>query len=188
MKAIIITRAIQERPDFEELRALLDSTNILKIAINLIPIKANIRLFMDWFEWELYTNPFYDSEQLVTHSGGIGGMTYDGVEYPPIPEELQKRYMFFDTAEKPCTLNPHELFTYPSSLGAGLDLAYKIGVKELLLISDNNIIEDGIKFFNGYCETTKLITDFYNKQIKVYQFSDGNFNLPVKTIKDFINA
>ena len=173
MKAIIITRALDESPDSEGLRALLNATDILKIAINTVDVKANIRLFMDTQLWQNYTNY---SEFMLTTTRGL----------TLIPEEQQNKFNYFNIEKMPCTDENTELFCMLGSLGASLDLAYKMGVKELLLVADNNVIEDDKAFFKGYREQAKDVADFYNTKMNIYQFSLGNFNLPVKTIKDFI--
>ena len=173
MKAIIITRAIDESPDSEKIRAFLNNTNIIKIAVNTANCKANIRLFVDCQHWKQYLNY---PEQLMTRAEGLN----------LIPKEQQERFIFFNHTKTPCTKDNTELFIYPSSMGACIDLAYKLGVTDLLLIADNKIVEDGKAFFKGYCQQSKDVTDFYNTKMNIYQFSNGNFNLPVKSIKDFI--
>jgi hypothetical protein len=173
MKAIIITRAIEESKDSEELRTLLDNTDILKIAINNANCKADIRLFLDYWYWE-------EHEKL---SGKMMTRVNDCIS-----KENHEKFIFFNVTKTPCTKDNTELFVCNSSLDTAIDLAYKIGITELLLIADNNIVEDGIKFFKGFIEGIKRIVDFYNTKMNIYQFTQGNLNLKIKTVKEFINA
>jgi len=175
MKAAIITRALYERPESQENRTLLNSSDIFKIAVNTVDVKANIRLFMDTQHWKHYLKY---PEFLLTTARGL----------QLIPEKNQDKFNYFNFEKNPCTSENTELFGMLGSLGASIDLAYKLGVKDLLLVADNRITEDGEMFKNGYCEQARLVTDFYNTKMNVYQFTQGDFNLPVKSIKDFINA
>lgn len=72
----------------------------------------------------------------------------------------------------------HNLYMYGGTITAGIDFAIKQGAKDILLIADNTVY-------------TKKHQDNINKGIEhfradIYQYSKGNFNLPVKKIKDFI--
>ena len=61
-------------------------------------------------------------------------------------------------------------------------IEYLIGKKysEILIIGDNSVHSE--VFRNEIkAEIDKLI-----QKVKIYQYSDGNFNLPVKTVRDFI--
>lgn len=173
MKAIIITRAVNENIDSEKLTALLSDTEVLKIALNKTVCTCDIRLFLDWFIWDKVKGL---GGQLMTISTGL----------KRIPEEFHKDFIFFNGTKMPCTADESELLVCNSSLDTAIDLAFKIGVTDLLLIADNNIIEDDISFFKGFLEGIKMVTDFYNTKMNVYQFSKGNFNLPVMDLESFI--
>jgi len=181
-KAIIITRAIDESPNPKELRALLDSSKILKIAINNVECKADIRIFLDWWFWRDFKKL---GGKLMTRSEAIGTKYKPSLSY--VPKEEQDNFIFFNCTKEPCTENETELFVCNSTLDTSIDFLYKLGVKEVLLIADNKIIEDGINFHKGFCEQMKKVVDFYSTKINIYQFSKGNFNVPVKTLKQFTN-
>lgn len=170
MKTIIITRAINEGYP-KEYKEILERSNINKIAVNKVDVKSNVRIFLDCHHWKDY---LHFEEQLITRGTN------------EIPKKYRDRFLFFKQVKKPCTECGKELFCFPSSLGSAIDLAYKLGTKELLLVADNNIIEDNIYFYNGFMEQTKKIVYFYKTKMNIYQFSNGNLNILVKTIEEFV--
>ena len=66
-----------------------------------------------------------------------------------------------------------------STIIAGVDYLILKGFDEILIVGDNNV--NSLNFQN---EVKKEIDNLSSK-IKIYQYSDGNFNLKVKCIKDF---
>lgn len=177
-KAIIITRAIKEHPDFKEIRMFLQQTDVFKIAVNHAGAKGNIRLFVDWFHWREYLR--YE-EQLVTNVVGCIGLS----DHPPIPPEYHERFFFFKAGRTIGSSDIQELCVFPSSLGAAMDLAYKMGYQEILLLADNKVKIDGVNFLPGFKEQSDFVVSEYAKRIKVCQYTYGEFSLPVESLEDF---
>lgn len=173
-KVIIITRAIEDSPDSENIRALINNSNLLKIAINYANVVADIRLFLDFWLWK-------DLEpmggKMMTRSQGMLN----------IPKWHHRKFIFFNMTKQPCSPDKSELLLCNSSLDTSIDLAYKMGTQELLLVADNNIVEDGVNFLEGFCESVKKVTNFYNDRMNLYQFGKGNLDLPVKSVESFVN-
>jgi hypothetical protein len=149
----------------------IDKSSILKIAVNRADYQSNYRLFYDSFHWRSYFDHI-KNEIFVTRK----------LESENINNK--ENFMFFEDALTPCTSNSNELFMEHSSLIPSIDLAIKLGGKDILLIADNNV--DNINFLKEVFEPeiNKTIQEF-REYANIYQFSKGNFNLPVKSIEEF---
>ncbi len=66
-----------------------------------------------------------------------------------------------------------------STIIAGVDYLISKGFEEILIVGDNKV--NSLNFQN---EVKKEI-DILSSKIKLYQYSKGNFNLHVKSIKEF---
>ena len=66
-----------------------------------------------------------------------------------------------------------------STIIAGVDYLILKGFDEILIVGDNRV--NTVKF---QCEVNKEM-DKLSAENRIYQYSDGNFNLKVKSIKDF---
>lgn len=74
-----------------------------------------------------------------------------------------------------------------STILAGIDYLISKKYDEILIVGDNKVnhsrFQDLVK-----TEIDKIgVNEWVNKGIKIYQYSKGNFNLPVKSIPEFCN-
>ena len=99
-------------------------------------------------------------------------------------KKFESRFeLFYNCASSQMSDNKNELFFTSGSIIPAIDYCLKNDSKKILLIADNKVYS---KIFQ------KNIKDAVNKMnnisddINIYQFSDGNFDLEIKSIKDFI--
>jgi hypothetical protein len=163
MKALILTRC----PVSDDDRAFVNQSNVLKIAVNRADFKADYRLFADWFHWQDYLKY---PEKLITRN----------------KSEITNKDKFLFYEFSGIKTDKEDLYFAHTSLIPAIDFAAKIlKATEILLVADNKIKDD-----YGFTEAAET---GINESLKLfnanlYQFSNGNFNLKTKTIKDFINV
>lgn len=77
-----------------------------------------------------------------------------------------------------------EIIFKGSTIVAAIEFLILSGYKEILLVADNTIHDEWFK--NRVNKEIDKINK-QNKNIKIYQFSNGNFNLDIKSVEDFTN-
>lgn len=70
-----------------------------------------------------------------------------------------------------------------STVVAGIEYLYLQGYDEILIVGDNSV--HGADFIKCVNIGIKTLKDIY-KKLKLYQFSDGYFEMPVMSIKNFL--
>lgn len=126
--------------------------------------KADVRLFHDHVYWKSYlektTEPLISSFLVNNH----------------------ERFIFkYKIGNSPNSQDKEELYFKEGSIIPAIDYCIKIvGANEILLIADNTAHNK--EFQERINEAIKQF------KVNIYQFTAGNFNLPVKSIKDFIQC
>lgn len=76
------------------------------------------------------------------------------------------------------------IFFKGSTMVCAIEYLISKGYTDILIVGDNTVHQD---FF---MERIKKEIDFIqevNSDVKIFQYSNGNFNLPTKTVEQFIN-
>lgn len=171
MKAFVLTRCDSVLP--EDVK-IIQSSNIFKVCVNNASYNCNYRLFHDYSHYDGFVK--YFSEPLITSYHAL-----QSVERTEI-QKTGRFSLFYNTTDIPNTKNKNELFFATGSIIPSIDYCIKNGASEVLLVADNNVYSDNFK--DGINKAlNKLIT-----HSNIYQFSNGNFKLPIKSIKDFIES
>lgn len=169
MKCLILTRV---ETSTEE-KTLVNQSKLFKLAVNTANYKADLRLFHDSQYWQMYLDNY--PETLVTRAK----------ESLLIPDHA--RFIFYNDALEPCTENKEELYFEQSSLICSIDFAIKLGFTDILLVADNNV--DNINFTKDLFESEiNRIIKRFTPYANIYQFSDGNFDLPVMSVGKFLQV
>lgn len=161
-KVMILTKV----PVSVDTRDFVDSCDVFKICVNWCNFKGDVRIFHDadlykWYE-EKYTEP------LITHNWVINKV------------DKSKYSLLYGSTPKLNTQNKEELYQSAGTMGKAMDLCVKYGAKKILLIADNTA--HSLAFRNQVNDVLCRLSDYAS----FYQFSDGNFLCPVKSIEDFI--
>ena len=170
-KCFILTRcdAITEQE-----KQLINNSNIFKMAVNYAHYNSNCRLFHDYSFWNKYVG--YFSESLITsyhikHSEDLQQAKDTG-----------RFILFYETSTMPVIEKIDTLHFDSSSIIPAINYCTLQGFTEILLIADNtaydNILQQDIN---------KAIAK-YKDIANIYQYSNGNFILPIKTIEEFIRC
>ena len=67
-----------------------------------------------------------------------------------------------------------------STIICALEWLKSKGYDEILIVGDNSVNHEGFR------NEVNLWIDQYGQEINIYQYSKGNFNLPLKNITDFV--
>jgi hypothetical protein len=71
-----------------------------------------------------------------------------------------------------------------STIVSCVEYLISVGIKEILIVGDNTVHSE---VFKNRINAELLIIRQKNQNVKVYQYRKGNFYLPVKSVKHFIN-
>jgi hypothetical protein len=135
---------------------LLKNTDIVKYALN---------------QHAQYLNPTY---RICSDYGVIGNLL---VNYP------QEIITIRDWAYNPRLIYAGQIQFRGSTMVACIEYLISKGYKKILIVGDNTVhqvfFQDRIK-----TEIKRILQE--NSVIEIYQYSNGNFNLPTMTVKQFI--
>ena len=170
MKAIVVTRQINDL--LPEDKFILDITKIFKIAVNYANVNnPNYRLFHDYGHYRWYFNNFNENNFIV----------------PEIAKKLTDKFkctervhLFYKPVKESNTNNDNELYFQMGSIVPSIDFCIKQGATQILLIANNKVHHEEFK------KQIRRAVDNLKQHCNIYQHSQGNFNLPVVSIKDFI--
>lgn len=169
MKAFVLTRC---NTISEEDIQLIQSSDIFKICVNNAEYNCNYRLFHDYSHYANFVK--YFPEPLITSYHALQCVEKTAIQ------KTNRFVMFYNTSDIVNSKNSNELFFSTGSIIPSIDYCIKQGYKDIILVADNNVYSDNFK--TKINEAISKLT----KHSNIYQFSNGNFNLPVKSIKEFI--
>ena len=148
MKAIILTYA----PVTDREKSLINKSNLLKIAVNHAPYKADYRVIRDCF-YDSYKNY---SDKLIFLDGYIIKQT--------------------DTPN-----DNNGLYFMGGSITTAIDFTIQQGATDIILIANNTVNGEDFQ----QCINKGIIE--LKKYANLYKYTeDGNFDLPFKSIKEFM--
>lgn len=171
MKSLILTRV----ETTAEVKTLVNKSNILKIAVNRAEYKAHIRVFHDAHHWQSYLDY---PEFLVTR---VLNSVTDCVMTEEVPKELHNRFCFYADSER---FQINKLLMIGCSLTPAIDLAIKLGSKEILLIADGDVGTSGFVPEIFIPEMNRAFKKL-RKHANIYMFQKGFYDLPVMNIREF---
>lgn len=167
-KCLILTRCENVT---EEEKQLIECSDIFKIAVNYAPYKSQTRLFHDYAFWQGYVSAF--TEPLITSFH----MKHDKALQEA--KATNRFISFYETSENPDLSEDDILHFQGGSLTPTINYTIKQKYSEILIVADNTAYD---KYFQE--EINKAISK-YKDLANIYQFKNGNFNLPIKSIKEF---
>ena len=179
MKALILTRQLEEYPELQE---QMEEADMLKIAVNHSPCKADYRVFHDYNKWYEYNKEKYTKrgEKLVTVYGGLLVMPeYIWMYYKPLgyPSFCNDKNEVIKDHKKG---GVQELYFDSGSIIPAIDLATRLGAGEILIFADNTVYNT--EFKERIIKAILKLKDFSD----LYCFKeDNNFNLPYKSFSAF---
>ena len=179
LKSIIITRAIHELEESElnEVKTLLNSTNIIKICVNFVQYVGDIRVFHDHYYYPMYIK--YPEKIIVTNKRVLN--KYE------IEEKDKDRVILYEKINLPFQREDGKLWFRSSSLTTAIDLSYSwLGVTECLLLATNEIDPNNknfnkIPFEEQMQDNVSIFPNLYSYK------EENNFKLQYKSLIDFIN-
>lgn len=169
-KAIVITRAIDNCSDEE--KQLIDDCDLFKVAVNRANAKTNVRLFHDYSWAKMYATEYI--EPLISNTNCEKYTNKIGYK-----ERFKMFYMPIFCCNHP---DKDKLFFHYGSLTPSIDYCIKNGYIDILLIADNNVYTD--EFRTNINWAINKLSQYCN----LYQHTNGNFELPVLSIEEFING
>lgn len=165
MKALILTRV----ETTAEVKALVNNSNIVKIAVNHADYIADYRIFNDWGYWRSF---LCYPEKMYTNS------------IAKLPEKYKDRFSLFTLSNRPNTKDKNKLYMQSSSLTLAIDFAIKLGAKDILLIADGDVGTSGF-LPQLFIPQMNIAFKKLRKHANIYMFQKGFYDLPVMSIKEF---
>ena len=169
MKAFVLTRCNTISEDDIQ---LIQSSDIFKICVNNAEYNCNYRLFHDYSHYENFVK--YFPEPLITSYHALQCVERTAIQ------KTGRFVLYYNTTDIPNTKDKNELYFATGSIVPSVDYCIKQDADEILLVADNTVYSEN--FRNGINKAIEKLSKYSN----IYQFSNGKFNLPIKSIKEFI--